>query len=62
MVTIDFSTVRPNEIGFEYYRQWKNSTFQATYRNAEQCLRDMVRARGEVPEMEPFQIPTAKTA
>lgn len=56
MVTIDFSTVRPNEIGFEYYRQWKNSTFQATYRNAEQCLRDMVRARGEVPKMEPFQI------
>lgn len=56
MVTIDFSAVRPNEIGLECYRQWKGSTFQATYQSAERCLRDMVRAKGGAQETELFQL------
>ena len=56
MVTIDFNAVRPNEIGLELYDQWNGSTFQATYKSAEQCLRTMVSGRGKTEAAAPFQL------
>lgn len=56
MVTIDFSSVRPNEVSLEYYDQWRDSTFQAIYKRAEQCLRDIVRTKDKPNTEEPFQL------
>lgn len=56
MITIDFRSVRPNEIGLEYYHKWKDSTFQATYKQAERCLRDIVQAKDKADTEESFQL------
>lgn len=55
MITIDFSAVRPNEVGLELYQKWEDSTFQATYKSANRCLQDMVLARDK-EEKEPFHL------
>lgn len=55
---IDFTNIQPDEVSIEDYARWKNSTFHICYKQAEQCLKQIILRGGEQPGAadQPFKV------